>query len=1580
MDARVNRLVIVIVLILLCSVAGWSDEVAHPSLNIPHLCTFGNQSDRDWGDDDFSQTVFFVVPPNVKDDVYIRVFDPDVGGRIDEIQGSWNTRTRFSVYGGEGAYTTPGAKGLDPEGDYRSGTLLADEIYGKDSEVDGQWIILAKVSPTQGEFVGGNYLIKVVVDGIEGDDGNLYNLDCSIYSDGTTSPTVIETFAYEWSFRLPNETGTVIYTFPFLVPTEVTSIVYHLWDFDSDNRMYLNSPTRPGLPAYVSGNDVWAVTKYNLGVGGKVIEDKSGKRWLDTTYNILEDDYNAPWLFEIHKGTFTNNDIALYITDQNGDLIPMYSVVRPRSGVAVKMQGKYFEPNTITLKENMVLGRDVEITADINIEKNTVLPEGTKLAKGTVVPQEIKVKGGAVVPAGTTLDFDITTQDGTFIPAGTTLEHDILLKSSTAIPAGTTLDFDITTQDGTFIPAGTTLEYDITLGDGTVIPAGTKLDFDVFLEEEIIVRRETTLKAGSILPEGTLLSTGSEVYEGLAPADYALPSCNTVFFDASNSTDPDGNPLHFSWDLGDGTKAVGERVIHSYREPGQYIVSMIARDNSGAINDAASKGMVILINAPPIAKAGSNKFVCANETIRFDGSESHDRDGLITDYVWSFGDGSSAKGKIAEHTYQESGLYIAQLKVTDNSISDCPSDISAIVVAVNDPPVAIAGDPITGCDNTIEFDGSQSFDPDGMIVEYLWYFGDGSVEKGSPTPTHTYDQPGTYKVKLVVSDNSGANCDTGSDELVVAINSPPVANAGPDRKVCMGDAVYLDGAGSFDPNGDIFYYHWDFGDGESSEGAVSVIHTYKKGGTYTATLTVRDRSNTSCNESSDTVVITVETPPVAVAGSDQRVGVDQVVQFDGSASSDPNGYPIEYRWVFGDLSDPQEGVSPTHSYLRSGVYTVRMLATTQAGTSCNHDFDELTIAVNHSPVAQAGNPIVIHAGGEVTFDGSTSFDPDGSIGKYEWDFGDGSAVVTDQQAIAIHAYSQPGQYSATLKVWDDSGLPGGVDEDTRSVIVNVPPVADAGQSYVSCSPRIVFDGTASSDSDGEIVDYLWDFGDGSPAQHGVYPLYVYKDPGVYEVKLTVTDNSGTATNTAVTTKTITINAPPVVDIGDEIINSCANVPTSFDASASTDANGDPLSFTWDFGDTKATPVYGAHVEHVYQQPGRYQATATADDGRNLACSKSKAIKSVVINYPPVATAPAEQFVDPGQKVTFDGSASYDPDGEVTEYQWDLGDGVIETGISAAYSYDKPGEYTITLTVKDDSNLPCNEHSDVTTIKVNAPPIADAGPDQQNICSLTVQFDGSNSRDPDGTIVAYEWDFGDGSPSQGEQKPTHTYVKSGLYQVTLTVIDDSGLSSGRATDTIEILINNPPVAIIQAPVISCPDEAIKFSAEGSIDPDGEITTYSWDFGDGSSGASTSVAGHTYQSPGQYTITLTVTDNSGSGCNTTTETQIILMNSVPIAAITGSDTVTCVNAANCAITLDASGSYDPDNHNLRYYWDFGDGSKAHGTYVQHEYTTPGTYTVTLTVKDDSGTSCTEGTHSMTVVVNAQPDARFDRIEPE
>lgn len=256
------------------------------------------------------------------------------------------------------------------------------------------------------------------------------------------------------------------------------------------------------------------------------------------------------------------------------------------------------------------------------------------------------------------------------------------------------------------------------------------------------------------------------------------------------------------------------------------------------------------------------------------------------------------------------------------------------------------------------------------------------------------------------------------------------------------------------------------------------------------------------------------------------------------------------------------------------------------------------------------------------------------------------------------------------------------------------------------------------------------------------------------------------------------------------------------------------------------------------------------------------------NVPPTADAGGPYTGVEGQSIAFDGSASDDTDGTIVRYDWDFGDGtqVNDAGPTPSHTYTAANSYTVSLTVRDDDGDSDSATAGVTvSVAPNVPPTADAGGPYAGTEWAALAFDGSGSDDTDGTIVRYDWDFGDGSQSDNAgPTPSHTYTTPDTYTVTLTVTDDDGdTDSDTASVTISDAPNFSPTADAGGPYSGYEGNALTFDGSASDDIDGSLVRYDWDFGDGTqvddAGPGPS---HTYAAMGDYTVTLTVTDNESA----------------------------------------------------------------------------------------------------------------------
>jgi hypothetical protein len=329
---------------------------------------------------------------------------------------------------------------------------------------------------------------------------------------------------------------------------------------------------------------------------------------------------------------------------------------------------------------------------------------------------------------------------------------------------------------------------------------------------------------------------------------YSAPRNVPITFNASQSSDPDGDPLTFSWEFSDGERLSGVQVSRSFAFVNQYTATLKVSDGRGG--DSYAFATVNIYNRPPVVNIGGPYNAKPGNPINFDASATTDPDGDALAYVWNFGDGSPlfTGGPQTSHLYPDLGSYQVVLTVQDNFGGIVHDTTQAIISNNLIPLVEIRASEVSvigACTDTyqIDFTIEQAEDPDGSVVGYDWDFDDGSPHSNSSTSvSHTFAVPGTYDVKLWVTDNEGA---VGVDSLRITLtadHAPIAAFALPGDSVAVNRVVTFDASASTDIDGGIVTYIWNFGDGtiSSPQQQPLVSHTYRTTGTANVLLTVTD--------------------------------------------------------------------------------------------------------------------------------------------------------------------------------------------------------------------------------------------------------------------------------------------------------------------------------------------------------------------------------------------------------------------------------------------------------------------------------------------------------------------------------------------------------------------------------------------------------------------------------------------------------------------------------------------------------------------------------------------------------------------
>ena len=597
----------------------------------------------------------------------------------------------------------------------------------------------------------------------------------------------------------------------------------------------------------------------------------------------------------------------------------------------------------------------------------------------------------------------------------------------------------------------------------------------------------------------------------------------TILFDAARSIDPNGVIRSFQWDFGDGTTAVGEAVGHSFPEARVYSVTLTTTDDQNASSSLARPVRVVsdqpLVVDFSVRTASVGQIPRSLDRLEFI-DESYDPDDPLAGWLWSFGDGTTAVGQKAVHTYDHSGTYTVTLEVRGQ---DGATAAQSQAIRI-EPPLPVAKftfSPATPSEHgDTSFDGSQSFSPEGAIVRYEWDFDADGLTDVTSTQTgasHVFAEGGSQAVSLYVVDDAGAASPWATETLYV--NHRPaaafqVSNLFP---IELDPVLFTDQSG--DPEGPIVEWLWDFGDGTSSS-SPSQTHAYTEAGLYRVLLTVADAAGA---DGQATAEITVQNLlPLASLSANGNLDylavlTGESVLFDASQSRDasPEGRIARYDFDLagdGTYGHGSNNPSVSYSYPDEGTYAVRVRVTDDDGASAVSAPVTVTVADRPPTGTFAWTPSPPMDGVDVTFRPIAS-DVDGTVVGWSWSFGDGTGATVESP---IHRFQSRGDYNVTLVLVDEDGSSGTVTQQVS--VENAPPVA--AFNLVPSAPRVgdvvlFTDRSYDPSPTGQIVHVAWNFGDGTtcPGQEascggGSGVSHAYSAPGTYTVELVVIDNLG----------------------------------------------------------------------------------------------------------------------------------------------------------------------------------------------------------------------------------------------------------------------------------------------------------------------------------------------------------------------------------------------------------------------------------------------------------------------------------------
>lgn len=392
----------------------------------------------------------------------------------------------------------------------------------------------------------------------------------------------------------------------------------------------------------------------------------------------------------------------------------------------------------------------------------------------------------------------------------------------------------------------------------------------------------------------------------------------------------------------------------------------------------------------------------------------------VASFSWNFGDGGTATGQSATHTFSSPGNFSVTLTIKDQQ-GNTAFATHGVTVAQGQLPVPnFVMSPLSpAIDQVINFNATSSTAAPGHnIVGFAWDFGDGTSGSGALT-THMYSQAGTYTIVLQVTDDAGRQATT-QQTVSVGTGIPTAAFSFAPSSPTTNQVVSFDASASQPtPGRSIVSYTWTFDDGATA-GGVQATHSYASAGTYNVLLTVTDSAGQKSSVTHGVPVVNGN-PTATFTFSPTTPIFAQNVFFDGTQSQAKAGRTItNYAWAWGDGTANGTGATPTHPFPAAGTYIVKLTVTDSAGLTGSTT--QSIVVGNGDPIASfIVNPSSPTHGSPAVFDGSSSTAASGrTITSYAWTFGDGSSS-SGPSATTSHTYAAAGTFSVTLTVTDSAG-------------------------------------------------------------------------------------------------------------------------------------------------------------------------------------------------------------------------------------------------------------------------------------------------------------------------------------------------------------------------------------------------------------------------------------------------------------------------------------------------------------------------------------------------------------------------------
>ncbi|MFM1876495.1 MAG: hypothetical protein RL266_2232 [Bacteroidota bacterium] len=722
---------------------------------------------------------------------------------------------------------------------------------------------------------------------------------------------------------------------------------------------------------------------------------------------------------------------------------------------------------------------------------------------------------------------------------------------------------------------------------------------------------------------------------------------------------------------------------------------------------------------------------------------------------------------------------------------------------------------------------------------------------------------------------------------------------------CVGSPIQFDDV-SITSSGNISNYSWNFDDGSTGSGA-PVSHVFNTPGIFDVELTITSEGCTDVT----TIPITIDPAPVVNLGADISLCGGETAQLNSPNTLGSGTYSWSPITALSNATAP----SPTTSTANNITYTL----TFTSNNGCS-DSDDIVVTVSNGPTASAGPDATVCEGESVQLQGNGGQ-------NYSWS----PVAGLDNSLIANPTATPTATTTYTVTVTDVLNC--SATDDVTITVVQAPTL-NAGADQDICEGDVVQLSASGTGS------FVWSPATALSSTSIANPTANPTNTVTYTVTLTDANNC-TATDDVV----VNVDPIPTANFSDPTPVCNGNMVQFTDNSSGTIA-----SYLWDFGDGQFGQTQ--NPSHVYPDLGTYQVTLTVVSANGCTSSAVGTAEVVdgplpdisIVNGPDLCVGELLEILD-------------NSSGPIASYSWDFGNGSTSSDQAPTFQYASQGTYTITLTLTAIDGC-ANSQS----IDVDVHPLPTAEFSNGAACVDQPIVFTEQSTVSAGSVVGWEWNFGDGTAIDYGSSVNHSYNSQTSHTVTMIAQTAVG-----CRDTVQhiVSINPTPVVSVSAST-SCVNSDVSF-INGTLPNDNTISQWVWDFGDGSS-SNLADPTHAYADHGTYTFQLQAVSDSGCvgvGSNS------VEIDPYPQSSFSFSGYEGC---APIAISFTDQSSITSNYSIGSYQWLFGDGSSSSESDPTHTYASSGNFDVSL-ITTTAGTACSD-TLTLTGVMNIYltPEASF------